>query len=72
MSTGVLVRQADFNSSALGEHAWTCDHPVDWSNVKVLPNPRDYTTCMLEEAVFRCGSLPAEYENLFGKRMDTC
>ena len=31
------VRQADFNSSALAEHAWTCDHAVDWSNVKVLP-----------------------------------
>ena len=71
------VRQADFNSSALAEHAWTCDHPVDWSNVKVLSNPRDYTTRMLEEAVFirqtrdtlnrDCGSLPAEYENLFGK-----
>ena len=71
------VRQADFNSSALAEHAWTCDHAVDWSNVKVLSNTRDYTTCMLEEAVFirqtrdtlnrDCGSLPAEYENLFEK-----
>ena len=70
-------RQADFNSSALAEHAWTCDHAVDWSNVKVLSNPRDYTTRMLEEAVFirqtrdnlnrDCGSLPAEYENLFEK-----
>ena len=71
------VRQADFNSSTLAEHAWTCDHAVDWSNVKVLSIPRDYTTCMLEEAVFicqtrdtlnrDCGSLPAEYENLFEK-----
>ena len=71
------VRQADFNSSALAEHAWTCDHAIDWSNVKVLSNPRDYTTRMLEEAVFirqtsdtlnrDCGSLPAEYENLLGK-----
>ena len=69
--------EADFNSSALAEHAWTCDHAVDWSNVKVLSNPRDYTTRMLEEAVFirqtrdtlnrDCGSLPAEYENLFEK-----
>jgi len=23
------VRQADFNSSALAEHVWTNDHPVD-------------------------------------------
>ena len=69
-------RQADFNSSALAEHAWTCDHAVDWTNVKVLSNPRDYTTRMLE-AVFicqtrdtlnrDCGTLPAEYENLFKK-----
>ena len=71
------VRQADFNSSALAEHAWTCDHAVDWSNVKVLSIPSDYTTRMLEEAVFicqtrdnlnrDCGSLSAEYENLFEK-----
>ena len=71
------VRQADFNSSALAEHACTCDHAIDWSNVKVLSDPRDYTTRMLEEAVFirqtrdtpnsDCRSLPAEYENLFEK-----
>ena len=71
------VRQVDFNSSALAEHAWTCDHAVDWTNVKVLSNPRDYTTRMLEEAVFirqtrdtlnrDCGTLPAEYENQFKK-----
>ena len=71
------VRQADFKSSALAEHAWTCDHAVDWTNVKVLSHPRDYTTRILEEAGFirqtkdtlnrDCGSLPAEYENLFGK-----
>jgi len=49
----------------------------DWTNMKVLSNPRDYTTRILEEAGFirqtkdtlnrDCGSLPAEYENLFGK-----
>ena len=54
-----------------------CDHAVDWTNVKVLSNPRDYTTRMLEEAVFicqtrdtlnrDCGTLPAEDENLFEK-----
>ena len=67
----------DFNSSALAEHAWICDQAVNWTNVKVLSNPRDYTTHMLEEAVFirqtrdtlnrDCGTLPAEYENLFEK-----
>ena len=35
------VRQADFNSSALAEHAWNHSHPIDWSNIKVLSNPRD-------------------------------
>jgi len=46
------VKQADFNSSALAKHAWMCDHAVDWTNVKVMCNPRDYTTRILEEAVF--------------------
>ena len=74
MSTSVLSG----NSSTLAEHAWTCDHAIDWTNVKVLSNPRDYTTCLLEEeSVFicqtrntlnrDCGTLPAEYENLFEK-----
>ena len=44
------VRQADFNSSALAEHAWNHSHPVDWSNIKVLSNPRDTTTRLVEEA----------------------
>ena len=71
------VKQADFNSSALVGHAWTSNHAIDWTDVKVLANPRDYTTRMLEEAVFihqtrdtlnrDCGTLPAEYENLFEK-----
>ena len=71
------VRQANFNSSALAEHAWTCDHAIDWTSVKVLSNPRDYSTRMLDEAVFirqtrdtlnrDCGTLPAEYEKLFEK-----
>ena len=71
------VRQVDFNSSALAEHAWTCDHAVNWTNVKVLLNLRDYTTRMLEESVFicqtrvtlnrDCGTLKEECENLFKK-----
>ena len=30
------VVAADFNSSAVAEHAWTSGHPVDWASVKVL------------------------------------
>ena len=69
------VRQADFNSSALAEHAWNHSHPIDWSNIKVLSNPRDTTTRLVEEAVAirrtentlnrDIGTLPTEYDNLF-------
>ena len=69
------VRQADFNSSALAEHAWNHSHPVDWSNIKVLSNPRDTITRLVEEAVAirrtentlnrDIGTLPTEYDNLF-------
>ena len=78
MSTGVLSGKLILTLPPwLNMLGHGCDHAVDWSNVKVLSNPRDYTTCMLEEAVFirqtrdtlnrDCGSLPAEYENLFEK-----
>jgi len=30
------VRMADFNSSALSEHAWNAGHRVDWSEVTIL------------------------------------
>jgi len=70
------VRSADFNSSALAEHAWTNGHPVDWANVKVLANPRDSKTRLVQEAFeIRTsgrtlnrdgGTLPTEYENLIG------
>ena len=30
------VRMADFNSSALAEHAWSAGHNVDWSEVTIL------------------------------------
>ena len=70
-----VVRQADFNSSALAEHAWNCEHPVDWSSIEVLANPRDYTSRIVEEAVSirttkntlnrDSGALPTEYDNLF-------
>ena len=67
-------RTADFNSSALAEHAWTNDHSINWSSVKVLANPRDYRTRLVQEAfLIRTitgtinrdgGTLPVEYENL--------
>ena len=47
----LVVRQADFNSSALAEHAWNHSPPVDWENVRVLANPRDTATKLVEEAV---------------------
>ena len=55
------------------DHYLDTDRYLDYNYI----NPRDYTTRMLEEAVFirqtrdtlnrDCGSLPAEYENLFEK-----
>ena len=68
------VRQADFNTSALAEHAWHHEHPVDWTKVEVLSNPRDCTTRLVEEALAirstthtlnrDTGTLPSEYDNL--------
>ena len=68
------VKQADFNSSALAEHAWSCEHPVDWKNTMILANPQDQTSRIVEEAVAirttkdtlnrDSGALPVEY-NLF-------
>ena len=69
------VRQADFNSSVLAEHAWNHSHPVNWSNVEILSNPRDTVTRLVEEAVAirktkgtlnrDTSTLPTEYDNLF-------
>ena len=44
------VAQADFNSSALAEHAWTLEHEVDWISVKVVSNARDLVARLAEEA----------------------
>ena len=30
------VRMADFNASAIAEHAWNAGHRVDWSEVTIL------------------------------------
>ena len=68
------VRQADFNSSALAEHMWNMDHPIDWENVEVLSNPPDDMARITSEALLirttpdtlnrDSGTLPTEYENL--------
>ena len=71
----LAVKQADFNSSALAEHAWSCEHPVDWRNTMILANAIDHTSRIVEEAVaIRMtkdtlnrdnGALPVDYNNLF-------
>ena len=65
---------ADFNSSALAEHAWTAGHPVDWENASVLSNCPEFHSRIVKEAVMirttSCilnrdtGTLPSEYDNL--------
>ena len=44
------VINADFNSSALAEHAWKSGHPVDWANVKVIDVAPDLQTRIVREA----------------------
>ena len=73
------VSRADFSTSALAEHAWTCEHPVDWKNVEVLSNARDDTPRIIQEAVYirttsdtlnrDNGALPVEYDNLLHKHL---
>ena len=45
------IRTADFNSSALAEHAWTASHPVDWENTCVLSSCPDYHSRLIQEAI---------------------
>ena len=68
------VKDADFNSSALAEHAWTEGHPVDWQSVSVLSSCPDYHYRLVKEAILirtstsvlnrDTGTLPPEYDNL--------
>ena len=70
-----VVRQADFNTSALAEHAWYNYLPVDWSKAEVISNPRDCATRLVEEALSirstphtlnqGTGTLPSEYDNYY-------
>ena len=67
------VKMADFNSSALAEHAWTTGHQVDW-NAAVLSNPCDAITRSIQEAIRirttdnmlnrDSGAMPSEYDSL--------
>ena len=45
------VKGADFNSSALAEHAWTEGHPVDWQNVSILSCCLDSHHRLVKEAI---------------------
>ena len=45
------VRTADFNSSALAEHAWTASHPVNWENTCILSSCPDYHSRLIQEAI---------------------
>ena len=68
------VKSADFNSSALVEHAWTSNHPVDWDHTCVLAHCSDYVARLTQEAILirstehtlnrDSGMLPHEYSNL--------
>ena len=68
------VAAADFNSSALAEHAWEKGHLVGWDNIKMLSVAHDFKTHIIWEAFTICtscnvlnrdgGALPREYENL--------
>lgn len=70
---------ADFNSSSLAEHAWTNEHAVNWTNVKVLTVTNDYSSWIIREAfAIRTtrgamnrdgGALSNKYENLITKPM---
>ena len=67
------VKDADFNSSALVEHAWTEGHPVDWQSVSVLSSCPDYHYRLVKETILirtstsvwnrDTGTLPPEYDN---------
>ena len=72
-----VVATADLRLSALAEHVWTNEHPVDWRNVKILTVTNDYNIKVVIEAfairTVSCavirdgGDLPHEYENHIAK-----
>ena len=71
------VQTADFNTSALAEHAWTHQHHIDWDNAGILTRSSDYISRIVHESVHirttsdtlnrDDGALPVEYHTLFSK-----
>ena len=67
------VKSADFNSSALADHAWSASHPIAWENTRTLSNHTDIHSRLIEEAILirktvhtlnrDTGSLPSVYDN---------
>ena len=67
------VAAADFDSSALAEHAWKRGHPVDWASVEAMSIAHNLRTRVVREAfAIRSlnnilnrdgGALPQEYES---------
>ena len=72
------VKSADFNSSALAEHARSASHPIAWENTRILSNCTDLHSRLIEEAILirntshtlnrDTGSLPSVYDNLIDAR----
>jgi len=68
------VRAADFNTSALAEHAWSAGHPVDWEGTSVLTSCPEHHSRLVHEAILirttdhtlnrDSGVLPPEYMSL--------
>ena len=71
------VSHADFTTSALAEHAWNCNHFVDWTNTCVLSTYQDDSSRIVQESIYNRtihntlnrdgGALPNEYDNLLYK-----
>ena len=45
------VESADFTSSALAEHAWSCHHPMDWDNTRILDHQHHLHQRLILESV---------------------
>ena len=50
------VRMADFNVSAIAEHAWNAGHGVDWNGVTILDQHKDLHPRLPLE-MFKVGSI---------------
>ena len=43
--------KADFEKSAVAEHAWLCGHYIDWDNVEVLDQENDLCRRKVKEGI---------------------